>query len=93
MGTTSDFGPSVALVAPWMVNGTLTSFLDQNDEILTLLDRLLLVRTQNTFCALELILWCPSSMALPLASITVSNRTHVDKKMNNFCISSYVHPD
>ncbi|KAJ8585632.1 kinase-like protein [Rhizopogon salebrosus TDB-379] len=43
MGTTSDFGPSVALVAPWMVNGTLTSFLDQNDEILTPLDRLLLL--------------------------------------------------
>ncbi|OJA08608.1 hypothetical protein AZE42_12385, partial [Rhizopogon vesiculosus] len=40
MGITSDFGPSVALVAPWMVNGTLTSFLDQNGKSLTLLDRL-----------------------------------------------------
>jgi hypothetical protein len=45
MGTTWNFGPSVALVAPWMVNGTLTSFLSQNDETLTLFDRLLLVRT------------------------------------------------
>ncbi|OAX34381.1 kinase-like protein [Rhizopogon vinicolor AM-OR11-026] len=43
MGTTSDFGPSVALVAPWMVNGTLTSFLDQNGKSLTLLYRLLLL--------------------------------------------------
>ncbi|KAG1873826.1 kinase-like domain-containing protein [Suillus subluteus] len=44
MGTTSDFGPSVALVAPWMTNGTLTSFLDQNNETLELHDRLLLLR-------------------------------------------------
>ncbi|KAG1726257.1 kinase-like domain-containing protein [Suillus paluster] len=43
MGTTSDFGPSVALVAPWIVNGTLTSFLDEKNEILTLRDRLLLL--------------------------------------------------
>ncbi|KAG0702800.1 kinase-like domain-containing protein [Suillus ampliporus] len=40
MGTTSDFGPSVALVAPWVANGTLTSFLKQNNETLALLDRL-----------------------------------------------------
>ncbi|KAG2347821.1 hypothetical protein BDR05DRAFT_585653 [Suillus weaverae] len=44
MGTTSDFGPSVALVAPWMTNGTLTWFLDQNNETLRLHDRLLLLR-------------------------------------------------
>ncbi|KAG2743557.1 kinase-like protein [Suillus brevipes Sb2] len=44
MGTTSDFGDSVALVAPWMTNGTLTSFLDQNNETLRLHDRLLLLR-------------------------------------------------
>ncbi|KAG2368016.1 kinase-like domain-containing protein, partial [Suillus spraguei] len=44
MGTTSDFGPSVALVAPWMTNGTLTSFLDKNNETLGLHDRLLLLR-------------------------------------------------
>ncbi|KAG1814644.1 kinase-like domain-containing protein [Suillus subaureus] len=44
MGTTSDFGPSAALVAPWMTNGTLTSFLDQNNETLWLHDRLLLLR-------------------------------------------------
>ncbi|KAG1754109.1 kinase-like domain-containing protein [Suillus occidentalis] len=43
MGTTSDFGLSVALVAPWMTNGTLTSFLDQNNETLRLHDRLLLL--------------------------------------------------
>ncbi|KAJ8582693.1 kinase-like protein [Rhizopogon salebrosus TDB-379] len=43
MGTTWNFGPSVAMVAPWMVNGTLTSFLSQNDETLTLFDRLLLL--------------------------------------------------
>ncbi|KIK41998.1 hypothetical protein CY34DRAFT_805433 [Suillus luteus UH-Slu-Lm8-n1] len=44
MGTTSDFGDSVALVAPWMTNGTLTLFLDQNKETLGLHDRLLLLR-------------------------------------------------
>ncbi|KIK41995.1 hypothetical protein CY34DRAFT_29079, partial [Suillus luteus UH-Slu-Lm8-n1] len=44
MGTTSNFGLSVALVAPWMTNGTLTSFLDQNKETLGLHDRLLLLR-------------------------------------------------
>ncbi|KAG2038941.1 hypothetical protein BDR03DRAFT_272448 [Suillus americanus] len=44
IGTTSDFGPSVALVAPWITNGTLTSFLDQNNETLGLRDRLLLLR-------------------------------------------------
>ncbi|KAG2146135.1 kinase-like domain-containing protein [Suillus bovinus] len=43
MGTTSDFGPSKALVAPWMKNGTLTSFLREN-ESLRLHDRLLLLR-------------------------------------------------
>ncbi|KAG1887184.1 hypothetical protein F4604DRAFT_1236354 [Suillus subluteus] len=51
MGTTSDFGPSVALVAPWVANGTLTSFLKQNSDILTLLDRMCLVRTSSTFPA------------------------------------------
>ncbi|KAG0693250.1 hypothetical protein DFH29DRAFT_407640 [Suillus ampliporus] len=49
IGTTSDFGPSVALVAPWIANGTLTSFLNQNNETLALLDRLRLVRTSITF--------------------------------------------
>ncbi|KAG2030432.1 kinase-like domain-containing protein [Suillus americanus] len=44
MGTTSDFGPSVALVAPWIANDTLTSFLKQNSNILTLLDRMCLIR-------------------------------------------------
>ncbi|KAG2347896.1 kinase-like protein, partial [Suillus weaverae] len=46
MGTTSDFGPSasVALVAPWITNGTLTSFLKQNNDTLTLLDRMCLLR-------------------------------------------------
>lgn len=44
MGTTEDFGPSVALIAPWMTNGTLTSFLNQNNKILGLHDRLLLLR-------------------------------------------------
>ncbi|KAG2743554.1 kinase-like protein [Suillus brevipes Sb2] len=44
MGTASDFGDSVALVAPWMANGTLTSFLDQNNKTLRLHDRLLLLR-------------------------------------------------
>ncbi|KAG2112144.1 kinase-like domain-containing protein [Suillus cothurnatus] len=43
MGTTSDFGLPVALVAPWMTNGTLTSFLEQNNETLRLHDRLLLL--------------------------------------------------
>ncbi|KAG1870673.1 kinase-like domain-containing protein [Suillus subalutaceus] len=44
MGTTRDFGPSEALVAPWIVNGNLTSFLSQNNENLGLRDRLLLLR-------------------------------------------------
>ncbi|KAG2038943.1 kinase-like domain-containing protein [Suillus americanus] len=44
MGTTSDFGPSVALVAPWITNGTLTSFLHRNNQTLGLRDRLLLLR-------------------------------------------------
>ncbi|KAG1870677.1 kinase-like domain-containing protein [Suillus subalutaceus] len=43
MGTTQDFGPSEALVAPWLVNGNLTSFLNEN-ETLGLHDRLLLLR-------------------------------------------------
>lgn len=43
MGTTRDFGPSEALVAPWIVNGNLTSFLSQNNETLGLRDRLLLL--------------------------------------------------
>jgi hypothetical protein len=86
MGTTSGFGPCVALVAPWMINGTLTSFLDQNDQILTLFDRFLLVRTQSMFplYALEPTWSCPSSRALPLASITVSKHTHVHKKITKF---------
>ncbi|KAG1887181.1 kinase-like domain-containing protein, partial [Suillus subluteus] len=49
MGTTRDFGPSEALVAPWIVNGNLTSFLSQNNENLGLRDRLLLVRTSRMF--------------------------------------------
>ncbi|KAG2153951.1 kinase-like domain-containing protein [Suillus clintonianus] len=44
MGTTQHFGPSVALVAPWIVNGTLTSFLSRNNRTLTLRDRLFLLR-------------------------------------------------
>ncbi|KAG2112148.1 hypothetical protein BD769DRAFT_1642591 [Suillus cothurnatus] len=44
MGTASGFGPSVALVAPWMTNGTLTSFLNHNNKTLVLLDRLFLLR-------------------------------------------------
>ncbi|KAG1723357.1 kinase-like domain-containing protein [Suillus paluster] len=44
MGTTEDFGSSVALVAPWIVNDTLTSFLNNNSKTLTLRDRLLLLR-------------------------------------------------
>ncbi|KAG1750216.1 kinase-like domain-containing protein [Suillus lakei] len=44
MGTTRNFGPSEALVAPWVVNGTLTSFLNQNNESLALPDLLLLLR-------------------------------------------------
>ncbi|KAG2076484.1 kinase-like protein [Suillus decipiens] len=44
MGTTEGFGPSVALVAPWMTNGTLTSFLDKNNETLKLGGRMLLLR-------------------------------------------------
>ncbi|KAG1887147.1 kinase-like domain-containing protein [Suillus subluteus] len=44
MGTTSDFGPSVALVAPWIANGTLTSFLKQNSDTLAVLDRMCLLR-------------------------------------------------
>ncbi|KAG1723355.1 kinase-like domain-containing protein [Suillus paluster] len=44
IGTTSDFGPSVALVAPWILNGTLTSFLNEQNETLTPHDRLLLLR-------------------------------------------------
>jgi serine/threonine protein kinase len=48
MGTTSDFGPSVALVAPWLANGTLTAFLKQNKNNLTLLDCMYLVRASCT---------------------------------------------
>ncbi|KAG1735636.1 kinase-like domain-containing protein [Suillus paluster] len=57
MGTTRSFGPPVALVAPWIFNGTLTSFLYKKNETLTLHDCLLLVRTLRNFldCALELI--------------------------------------
>ncbi|KAG1821530.1 kinase-like domain-containing protein [Suillus subaureus] len=43
MGTTRDFGPSEALVAPWIVNGNLTTFLNQK-KTLGLRDRLLLLR-------------------------------------------------
>ncbi|KAG1723351.1 kinase-like domain-containing protein [Suillus paluster] len=43
MGTTRGFGSSVALVAPWIDNGTLTSFLQGNNGTLTLRDRLLLL--------------------------------------------------
>ncbi|KAG1781802.1 kinase-like domain-containing protein [Suillus placidus] len=44
MGTTQHFGPSEALVAPWIANGNLTSFLSENNETLGLRDRLLLLR-------------------------------------------------
>lgn len=44
MGTTRDFSLSVALVAPWIINGNLTSFLSQHNEILGLHDQLLLLR-------------------------------------------------
>jgi len=47
MGITFGFGPDVALVSPWMINGTLTSFLEQNSTTLMLLDRLFLVRTSS----------------------------------------------
>jgi hypothetical protein len=46
LGTTQDFGPSEALVVPWIVNGNLTSFLGKN-KTLGLRDRLLLVRTSS----------------------------------------------
>ncbi|KAG1821623.1 kinase-like domain-containing protein [Suillus subaureus] len=46
MGATSDFGPSVALVAPWINNGTLTSFLHRNNQTLKLRDRLLLLHSR-----------------------------------------------
>ncbi|KAG1887057.1 kinase-like domain-containing protein [Suillus subluteus] len=76
MGTTSDFGPSVALVAPWMTNGTLTSFLDQNDETLVLRDRLLLVSTSNVFpiCTAEFIVSHTSFVTLLLASTILDRR-------------------
>jgi hypothetical protein len=47
MGITLGFGSDVALVSPWMINGTLTSFLDQNRMTLALPDRLFLVRTSS----------------------------------------------
>ncbi|KAG1887166.1 kinase-like domain-containing protein, partial [Suillus subluteus] len=70
MGTTQHFSRSVALVAPWIVNGNLTSFLGQNNEILGLRDRLLLVRTSRTFlvCILELIVPCTSSNNILIGS-------------------------
>ncbi|KAG2740307.1 hypothetical protein P692DRAFT_20911861, partial [Suillus brevipes Sb2] len=75
MGATSDFGPSVALVAPWMTNGTLMSFLDQNNETLRLHDRLLLVSTGHTFplCTLKFFVSCTSFVTLLLASTIVTN--------------------
>jgi hypothetical protein len=86
MGTTSNFGLSVALVAPWMTNGTLTSFLDQNNETLRLHDRLLLVSTGNTFplCTLEFIVSCTSFVTSLLASTIVGENARVQRKMNNF---------
>ncbi|KAG2076606.1 kinase-like protein [Suillus decipiens] len=44
MGTTRRFSQSVALVAPWMVNGNMTLFISKNNETLGLRDRLLLLR-------------------------------------------------
>ncbi|KAG1750242.1 kinase-like protein, partial [Suillus lakei] len=44
IGTARHFSRYVALVAPWIVNGNLTSFLSQNNKTLTLRDRLLLLR-------------------------------------------------
>jgi hypothetical protein len=92
MGTTSDFGPSVALVAPWMTNGTLTSFLDENNETLMLHDRLLLVSTGNMFplCTLEFFVSCTSFVTLLLASTIVGENAHVQRKLNNFYASSHV---
>ncbi|KAG1741464.1 kinase-like domain-containing protein [Suillus paluster] len=43
IGTTQNFGPLVASVAPWMVNGTLTLFLKKKNT-LKLRDRLRLLR-------------------------------------------------
>jgi hypothetical protein len=85
MGTTSGFGPSVALVAPWMTNGTLTSFLDQNNETLGLRDRLFLVSIPNMFplYTTEFIVSCTSFVTSLLASTIVSENVHVQRKTNN----------
>ncbi|KAG1741463.1 kinase-like domain-containing protein [Suillus paluster] len=44
IGTAQKFGPLVASVAPWMVDGTLTSFLKEKRDTLKLRDRLRLLR-------------------------------------------------
>ncbi|KIK75434.1 hypothetical protein PAXRUDRAFT_835662 [Paxillus rubicundulus Ve08.2h10] len=44
LGITTGFGRFVALVYPWMVNGTLTTYLQRKREQLSLLDRLELLR-------------------------------------------------
>lgn len=43
-GTVEDFGPIRALVCPWMPNGTLNSYLDHEHEILSVVDRLRLLK-------------------------------------------------
>ncbi|KAG2070499.1 kinase-like protein [Suillus decipiens] len=43
-GTVTNFGPSRALVSPWMLNGTLNSYLDRTQEILTMMDRLRILK-------------------------------------------------
>jgi len=42
-GTVTGFGPSRALVSPWMLNGNLMSYLNRADLSLTETDRLSLV--------------------------------------------------
>jgi serine/threonine protein kinase len=42
-GTVEEFGPFRALVSPWMPNGTLNSYLNNEHETLSMMDRLRLV--------------------------------------------------
>jgi len=86
MGTTRNFGPSEALVAPWIVDGNLTSFLNANNETLGLHDRLLLVSDSRRLpvCTVKLIVSFTSSMALPPALTTVSECIYMAKKNNCF---------
>ena len=43
LGVAQGFGPILATVLPWMLNGTLHSFLSNKGQSLTLVDRLKLV--------------------------------------------------